>query len=51
METFFDQPVGHDLKTTDNIQKNGAGQRNDYRTGCMLDYSYIKESCKLIAFG
>ena len=51
MEIFFDQQVGNDLKTTDNIQKNAAGQRNDYTTGCMSDYSYIKESCKLIAFG
>ena len=25
------------------------GQGDDYTTGCLLDYPYFKENCKLIA--
>ena len=39
----FNQPVRNDLRTYDNIQKIAAGQGDDYRTGCLLDYPYIKE--------
>ena len=36
------------LKTY-NIPKIATGQGNDYPTGCLLDYSYFKKYCKLIA--
>ena len=42
-QNLFNQPVRNDLRTYDNIQKIAAGQGDDYRTGCLLDYPYIKE--------
>ena len=46
---FFDQPIKNDLKTYDNIKKIVTGQGDDYTTGWLLDYSYFKKYCKLIA--
>ena len=46
--TFFDQAI-NDLKTYDNIRKITTGQVDDCKTGCLLDYFYIKEHYKLIA--
>ena len=48
-KNFFDQLVESDLKTYDNIIKIATGQRDDYRTSCMLDYNYFKEQYKMIA--
>ena len=36
---FFDQPVRNDLITYGNIAKIATGQREDYTTGCLLDYN------------
>ena len=36
-------------KRYENIRKIATGQGNDYTTGCLLDYSYFKENCKMIA--
>ena len=36
-------------KTYENVRKIPIGQGDDNTTGCLLDYSYFKESCKLIA--
>ena len=47
--SFFDHPIKNDLKTYDNIRKIGAGQGDDYTTGCLLDYPYFKKYYKLIA--
>ena len=44
---FFDQPVKNDLKNYDNILKIGIGQGDDYTTGCLLDYPYLKKYYKL----
>ena len=41
-QNFFDQPVRNDLITYDNRLKIGTGQRDDYTTGCLLDYNYSK---------
>ena len=38
-----------DLRTYDDIQKIEFGQGNDYTTGCLLSYTYLKEYHKLIA--
>ena len=46
---FFDQTIKNDLKTYDNIRKIATGQGDDCATGCLLDYPYFKEFCKLIA--
>ena len=45
---FFDQPVNSMNKTYVNIRKTATGQRDDYTTSCLLDYSYFKENYKLI---
>ena len=36
-------------KTYENIRKIPVGQGDDNTTGCLLDYSYLKENYKLIA--
>ena len=36
-------------KTYENIGKIATGQEDDYTTGCLLDYSYFKSYCKMIA--
>ena len=48
-QNFFDQPVRNDLITYDNIRKTATGQGDDYATGFLLDYSYFKNYCKIIA--
>ena len=45
---FFDQPVESDMRTCDNILKIATGKEDDYTTGCLLDYNYIKKD-KMIA--
>ena len=45
----FEQPVKNDLRTHDNNQKIAIGQGDDYTTGCLLDYPYLKRNYKLIA--
>ena len=48
-KNFFDQPVKSDKITYENIRKIATDQGDDYRTGCLLDYPYFKESYKMIA--
>ena len=31
------------------LVKITTGQGNDYTTGCLLDYTYFKKNCKMIA--
>ena len=45
----FDQPINSTAKTYENIRKIATGQGNDYTTGCLLDYSYVKGYYKMIA--
>ena len=45
---FFDQPINSMTKTYENIRKIAIAQRDDYTTGCLLDYSYYKENYKMI---
>ena len=45
---FFDQPVKINKVTYENIRKIATGQRQDYTTGCLLDYIYFKNYCKMI---
>ena len=45
---LVDQLVKVDIKTCENIRKIATGQRDDYMTGCLLDYPFI-ENYKLIA--
>ena len=46
---FFDQPITNHLKTYDNIRKIVTAQGDDYTTGCLLDYPYLKKHNNLIA--
>ena len=46
---FFDQPIDSMAKTYENIWKIATGQGDDFTTGCLLDYTYFKENCKMIA--
>ena len=48
-EKLFDQPVKNSLITYEKIRKIATGQGDDYTTGCLLDYNYIKSYYKMIA--
>ena len=48
-KNFFGQPISSKLKTYGNIRKIATGKRDDYKTGCLLDYCYFKENYKMIA--
>ena len=36
------QPIDSDIKRYKEIRKLTTGQGEDYTTGCLLDYEYIK---------
>ena len=46
---FCDQPINNDIKTYENIQTITTGPRDEYTTGCLLDYNYFKKHYKMIA--
>ena len=48
-ENFFDQPTKNNKVTYENIRKIATGQGDDYTTGCLLDYPYFIDTCKMIA--
>ena len=48
-ENFFDQPIKNNKGAYENISKIAAGQGDDYKTGCLLDYSFFKDSYKMVA--
>ena len=48
-KNIFDHPIKNDTKTYDNIRKITTGQRDDYTTGCLLDYNYFNKHYKKIA--
>ena len=48
-KNFFDQPVKNDNVTYQNIRKIVIGQGDDYTTGCLLDYAYLRKYYKMIA--
>ena len=48
-ENFFDQPIKDNKVTYENIRKIATGQGDDYTTGCLLNYQYIKDYNKMIA--
>ena len=45
-----DQPIADLIKKYDESRKTATGQREDYTTGCLLDYQYFKDHYNLIAF-
>ena len=48
-KSFHDQAIDSDLKRKKKIRKLTAGQGEDYTTGLLLDYDYIKNHYRLIA--
>ena len=48
-QNFFDQPVKNNFITYDSSWKITTGQGDDYETGCLLDYNYVKDYYKTIA--
>ena len=48
-ENFFDQPIKNNKITYENIREIATGKRDDYATGCLLNYSYFVDTCKMIA--
>ena len=46
---FYDQAIDSDIKWYKEIRKLTTGQGEDYTTGCLLDYDYIKNHYRLIA--
>ena len=48
-ENFSDQPIKNNKVTYENIRKIATGQGDDYTTGCLLDYPYFMDTCKMIA--
>ena len=47
-ENFFHQPIKNKKTTYENIRKFATGQRDDYTTGCLLDYPYLLDTYKMI---
>ena len=46
-KNFYDQGIHSDIKLEN--RKLTTGQGEDYTTGCLLDYEYIKDHYRLIA--
>ena len=46
---FFDQAIKNNKITYENIRNKTTGQRDDYTTGCLLDYDYFRDNYKMIA--
>ena len=45
-QNFFDQPSKSDMRKQGNIQQIMTVHGDVYRTGCFLDYAYIKKKKK-----
>ena len=39
---FYDQPINDSIKQYDAARKKSTGQGDDYTTGCLLDFAYLK---------
>ena len=48
-KNFYNQPNDSDIKRYEEIRKLTTGNGEDYTTGCLLDYDYIKNHYRLIA--
>ena len=48
MGSFYDQPINDLIKQYDEVREVSAGQCDNYTTGCLLDYAYFKDNCRLI---
>ena len=48
---FYVQPVNDLVKQYDEVRKVSTGHGDDYTTGCLLDYVYLKDNYRLVAVG
>ena len=46
-KNFYGQAIGSDIKRYGGIRKLTTGQGDNYTTGCLLDYDYIKNCYRL----
>ena len=46
---FYDQPINDLIKQYEEVRKVSTGQSDNYTTGCLLDYAYLKGNYRLIA--
>ena len=47
-KNVFGQPIKSDKATYESIGNIATGQGDDYITGCLLDYAYVRNYCKMI---
>ena len=45
---FYDQSINELIKQHDEVRKISTGQRDDYTTGCLLDYVYFRDDFRVI---
>ena len=43
---FYDQPINELIKQRDKVRKVSTEQGDDYTTGCLLDFAYLKKNYK-----
>ena len=48
-KNFYDQPINDLIKQYDEVRKISAGHRDDYTTGCLLDFANLKNNYRLIS--
>ena len=46
---FYDQPINDLIKQYDEVRKVSTRQGDDYTTGCLSDYAYVKDNYRLTA--
>ena len=48
-KNFYDYPIVSDITWYEKIRKLTTAQSENYTTGCLVDYEYIKNNYKLMA--
>ena len=48
-KNLYDQPINSDIKRYEEIRRLTIRQSEDYTTGCLLNYEYVKNHCRLKA--
>ena len=49
LRNFYDQSINDLTKQSDEVTKISARQRDDYTTGCLLDFAYFRKNYEIIA--
>ena len=42
-KNFYDLPINDSVKQYDEIRKISIAERDDYTTGCLLDFAYLEK--------